>query len=92
MHVVLSAPQLVAAYDLETGRELWTNGWQAKFSEYHSDEGPRTTPTYDDGKIYALGATGEFRCLDATNGALIWGKNIATENGASPRLSLEIGI
>ncbi len=71
--------EVVAAYDLETGRELWTNGWPAKFTEYHSDEGPRTTPAYSDGKIYALGATGEFRCLDATNGALIWGTNIMTE-------------
>jgi len=75
--------EVVVAYDIETGRELWTNGWPAKFSEYHSDEGPRTTPTYDDGKIYALGATGEFRCLDASSGALIWGKNIVTENGAA---------
>lgn len=75
--------EVAVAYDIATGRELWTNGWPAKFSEYHSDEGPRTTPTYDDGKIYALGATGEFRCLDAATGALIWGKNIVTEMGAA---------
>ena len=49
--------EVVVAYDLETGRELWTNGWPAKFSEYHSDEGPRTTPAYDEGKVYVLGAT-----------------------------------
>jgi outer membrane protein assembly factor BamB len=29
-----------------------------------------------------LGATGELRCLDARSGAVIWGKNILTENGA----------
>ncbi len=75
--------EVVAAYDLETGRELWTNSWSAKFTEYHSDEGPRTTPAYSDGKVYALGATGEFRCLDATNGNLIWGTNIMTEMHAS---------
>lgn len=71
--------EVVVAYDIATGRELWTNGWQAKFSEYHSDEGPRCTPTYDDGRVYALGATGEFRCLDAASGKLIWGTNIVTE-------------
>jgi outer membrane protein assembly factor BamB len=74
--------EVVVAYDLDSGRELWTNGWEAKFSEYHSDEGPRTTPTYDDGKVYALGATGEFRCLDATNGSVIWATNIITQNNA----------
>jgi outer membrane protein assembly factor BamB len=74
--------EVVAAYDVETGRELWTNAWPAKFMEYHSDEGPRSTPAYDDGCVYALGATGEFRCLNVTNGALIWGTNIAKENHA----------
>ena len=75
--------EVLVAYDIETGRELWTNGWSAKFTEYHSDEGPRTTPVYDDGKVYALGATGEFRCVNATNGTLVWGKNVMTENSAS---------
>ncbi len=75
--------EVVVAYDTGTGREIWTNGWDAKFTEYHSDDGPRSTPTYDDGKIYALGATGEFRCLNAADGAVIWAKNIATDNGAN---------
>ena len=30
-----------------------------------------------------FGATGEFRCVNATNGDLVWGKNIMTENSAS---------
>ena len=33
--------------------------------------------------IYALGATGELRCLDANNGSVIWGKNILSDNGAA---------
>ena len=74
--------EVIVAYDIETGGELWTNGWAARFSEYHSDEGPRTTPTYDDGRIYALGAAGEFRCVDAATGASVWSKNIMTENKA----------
>ena len=76
--------EVLVAYDIETGRELWTNGWPGKFLEYHSDEGPRATPAYSEGKVYALGAMGEFRCVDATNGAVVWSKNIMAENGASP--------
>ncbi len=75
--------EVLAAYDVETGRELWTNAWDACFTEYHSDEGPRGTPTYDDGKVYAMGATGEFRALDAVTGAIVWAKNIAADNGGS---------
>ena len=74
--------EVVAAYDVGTGRELWTQGWNASFSDSTGD-GPRSTPTWDDGRIYALGATGELRCLDAKTGTVAWGRNILTENGAS---------
>ena len=73
--------EVVAAYDLGSGRELWTQKWNAEFRDSTGD-GPRATPTYDQGRIYALGATGELRCLDASNGSVIWGKNILSDNGA----------
>ncbi len=73
--------EVVAAYDLGNGRELWTQKWNAEFLESNGD-GPRATPTYDSGRIYALGATGELRALDATNGSVLWGKNILSDNGA----------
>ena len=73
--------EVVAAYDVGTGRELWTQGWSALYEDSNGD-GPRATPTWDQGRIYALGATGELRCLDANTGAIIWGKNILSDNGA----------
>ena len=72
--------EMVVAYDVETGRELWTNSWPACFTEMHSDEGPRTTPEYDDGKLFVLGATGQLKCLAAATGKTIWGKDIVKEN------------
>jgi outer membrane protein assembly factor BamB len=74
--------EVVAAYHVETGRELWTNGWNATFKDSTGD-GPRSTPTWDAGRLYALGATGELRCLDAKTGRLLWSKNILSDNGAS---------
>jgi outer membrane protein assembly factor BamB len=74
--------EVVTAYDVATGRELWKQGWNAQYSDTTGD-GPRATPTWDDGRIYALGATGELRCLDAKTGAVAWGRNILTENQAS---------
>jgi outer membrane protein assembly factor BamB len=73
--------EVVAAYDVNTGREVWTQSWSAEFQDETGD-GPRTTPTYDDGWLYALGATGELRCLNAKTGAIRWGKNILSDNGA----------
>ena len=74
--------ETVAAYDLTTGRELWTNAWPALFSEAMGGDGPRATPTWDEGRLYALGAAGELRCLDAETGRVIWSKNILTDNAA----------
>lgn len=75
--------EVVAAYDVQTGRELWTQGWNASFEESMGGDGPRATPTYNEGRVYALGATGEFRCLDAKTGKPIWSKNILSDAGAS---------
>lgn len=73
--------EVAAAYDVGTGRELWKQAWNAEYTDSTGD-GPRATPTWDNGRVYALGATGELRCLDANNGTVIWGKNILSDNGA----------
>ncbi len=75
------AQEVVSAYDVATGRELWTQGWTAEFKDDTGD-GPRATPTWSEGKIYAVGATGELRCLDASSGKVLWGKNVLSDNGA----------
>jgi outer membrane protein assembly factor BamB len=73
--------EVVAAYDVNTGREIWTQKWNAEYTDETGD-GPRTTPTWDDGWLYALGATGELRCINANTGAVRWGKNILSDNQA----------
>ena len=75
--------EVVAAYDLRTGRERWTHSWKARFEETLGGPGPRATPVWDDGRVYALGAEGELRCLESATGKLIWNKNILADNGAA---------
>ena len=70
------------AYDAATGRELWTHAWDAHFQETMGGPGPRATPTWRDGRVYALGATGHFWCLDAETGAVIWNRDILEDSGA----------
>jgi outer membrane protein assembly factor BamB len=77
------AQEVVVAYHVETGRELWAHGWNAAFSPDNTGDGPRSTPTWDAGRVYALGAAGELRALDAKTGKLQWQKNILADNGAS---------
>ena len=75
--------EVVAAYDVMTGRELWTNAWPERFSQWMGGgEGPRATPTWADGLVYALGGRGELRCLDAATGRVVWRTNILQDAGA----------
>jgi outer membrane protein assembly factor BamB len=74
--------EVVAAYDVATGRELWTNAWDALFSEQMGGDGPRATPTWAEGRVYALGATGELRVLDDATGRVVWRTDILKDAGA----------
>ena len=75
--------EVVAAYDVASGSEVWTARWRAKFEEYMGGDGPRATPTWSDGRVYALGALGELRALDAATGRTLWRTNILEDHGAS---------
>ena len=74
--------EVVAAYDAATGRELWTDAWDTHFQEAMGGPGPRATPTWHAGRLYALGAAGELRALDAASGELLWRRNILEDAGA----------
>jgi outer membrane protein assembly factor BamB len=75
--------EVVAAYDVMTGREVWTHAWPAHFSQWMGGgEGPRATPTWADGFVFALGGTGELYCLDAGTGRPVWHTNILKDAGA----------
>jgi outer membrane protein assembly factor BamB len=75
--------EVVAAYDVRTGREIWTHSWPAFFQEVLGGDGPRATPTWSGGYLYALGAEGELRKLSAERGELIWRTNVLEDAGAS---------
>ena len=75
--------EVVAAYDIDTGAERWTYAWPAHFRETMGGPGPRATPTWHDGRLYALGATGRLACLDAATGAVLWERDILDDAGAS---------
>ena len=81
--------ELAAAYDLATGRELWTSAWNARFQSGMGGDGPRATPTWHDGRLYVLGATGEFRALDAASGRTLWHTDILRDAGA---VNIEHGL
>jgi outer membrane protein assembly factor BamB len=75
--------EVVAAYEIATGRELWTVDWNGEFREVMGGDGPRATPAWADGRVYALGALGELRALDEATGRVEWRTNILEDSGAT---------
>ena len=50
--------EIISAFSVETGVAQWAHEYNAKFEEYFGGIGPRTTPTWDDGRLFALGTEG----------------------------------
>ncbi len=63
--------QYVMAFDTATGRKLWETP-NGKPYENRRGSGPRGTPTYDDGRLYALASNGNLICVEAKSGAEVW--------------------
>jgi outer membrane protein assembly factor BamB len=62
-------------------KELWAVkiGPTFTFKANIWGDGPRATPTVDDGLVYGLGGQGELVCVDANDGALKWRKSMPKE-------------
>jgi outer membrane protein assembly factor BamB len=69
--------------DVATGQEEWV----AKLGEsYENDwgDGPRSTPSIVDGRIYALAPRGTLYCLELSDGKIVWEKSMQDLGGAIP--------
>jgi outer membrane protein assembly factor BamB len=81
--------EFVTCYDVKNGMLKWSHANAGRHYHPLGGVGPRSTPTIDEGRVYALTATGMFFCLDGANGAVVWQKNLLEEIGSTPQQETE---
>jgi outer membrane protein assembly factor BamB len=62
----------VLCLDAATGETLWTHEYPVRYGKMDYGNGPRSTPTVHDGRVYTFGAVGHLHCLDAVKGKVLW--------------------
>lgn len=63
----------VLCFDAATGKPLWSHKYPVKYGDLEGySNGPRSSPTFHDGRVYTLGAVGHLFCFDAKSGAILW--------------------
>ncbi|HVW00837.1 MAG TPA: PQQ-binding-like beta-propeller repeat protein [Planctomycetaceae bacterium] len=71
--------QYLLALRLSDGQLLWKNKYAAPYDAVSIYPGPRSTPTYADGRVYYTTPHGEVACVRADSGEPIWSKPLWRE-------------
>lgn len=70
--------EVMSALDAGSGKVIWQKSYPVSFTMQSSaarhGPGPKSTPTFANGKLYFIGMTGIVTVLEAATGAQIWQK------------------
>lgn len=64
---------VVRALDLKSGMETWRFAYLARARDWYGHS--RSTPVYNEGKLYTLSREGLLHCLEARQGVKLWSLN-----------------
>lgn len=68
--------EVMAAHDAATGDVIWRTAYPAPFQMFPATAqhgpGPKSTPTYADGRLFTLGMSGIVTAFDSGSGEILW--------------------
>jgi outer membrane protein assembly factor BamB len=76
-HVYSMGDREDACYLIAINRKTGEEAWSTKVGKTGGNyKGPRSTPTVDGQRVYALGQFGDLLCCDVKTGEVVWKKNL----------------
>ena len=67
--------------DAESGAMVWEHHYPTDFQcSFEYSSGPYATPVIHEGRVYSVGAQGQFFCIELENGNVVWEKNYVHEH------------
>src|SRR5438034_7971147 len=70
--------ETLTALEAETGKAIWQSKYPAPYTMHPAavrhEKGPKSTPTFANGRLYTLGMSGIVTAFDAATGKQLWQK------------------
>ncbi len=80
--------EVAQAFDLATGKALWTAGYEQPYTMNSAatghGKGPKSTPVLAGGRLFTLGIAGVLSAFDASTGKVLWRHAFDKEFGPPP--------
>ena len=77
-----SGEEFAVCLDARNGEVLWRTRTDDNLVERQGGDGPRATPTVDDGMVYVSSAHGKLHALDSQTGSQKWSHDLVREFGS----------
>jgi outer membrane protein assembly factor BamB len=93
LHSRVGEQDVVAAFDLADGTELWRQTYDAPYQMNSAarshGKGPKSTPVLDSGRVFTFGISGILSAWDTAGGRLLWRKDFEKD---FPATAPEFGV